>query len=67
MDMQTEQELSFPPAMRGERVDGDPLERAVMQAVRGIDAGLVAWRVTTDRVSAAVVLASSSIKAVSAV
>ncbi|MCC1492927.1 DUF4444 domain-containing protein [Cognatishimia sp. F0-27] len=43
--------------MRGEEVSADPMEIAVMQAVRGVDAGLIPWRVTADRVSAAIVLA----------
>ena len=50
-------ELTFPPAMTGEAVDGDPFETAVMRAVTGCDAGLVTYRVRVDTLAAALVLA----------
>ena len=48
--------LTFPPAMAGEAVDGDPFDTAVMRAVTGCEAGLVTYRVAVDRVGAALVL-----------
>lgn len=49
--------LTFPPAMAGEAVTGDPMETAVMRAIQGCDAGLVCYRVAADRVGAALVFA----------
>lgn len=47
--------LTFPPAMSGEEVHGDPFDGAVMRAIRGCDAGLVCHRVAADRTGAALV------------
>ena len=52
-----EQALTFPPAMSGEAVGGDPFDGAVMRAVRGCDAGLICHRVAVDRMGAALVFA----------
>lgn len=49
--------LTFPPAMSGEEVGGDPFDGAVMRAVRGCDAGLVCYRLAADRMGAALVFA----------
>lgn len=49
--------LTFPPAMAGEVVTGDPCEVAVMRAIQGVDAGLIPYRVAADRVGAALVFA----------
>lgn len=49
--------LTFPPAMSGEEVGGDPFDGAVMRAIRGCDAGLVCYRVAADRMGAALVFA----------
>ncbi|WP_323769849.1 biotin/lipoate--protein ligase family protein [Antarctobacter sp.] len=49
--------LTFPPAMSGEEVGGDPFDGAVMRAVRGCDAGLVCYRTAADRMGAALVFA----------
>lgn len=49
--------LRFPPAMTGEAVSGDPFEHAVMRAVQGVDAGLVAYRIAANRLGAAIVFA----------
>ncbi len=51
------QALTFPPQMSGEAVTSDPLEVAVLRAVKGCDAGLVTYRITSDRVGAALVFA----------
>lgn len=47
--------LTFPPAMSGEEVGGDPFDGAVMRSVRGCDAGLVCYRTAADRMGAALV------------
>ncbi|WP_043143691.1 biotin/lipoate--protein ligase family protein [Mameliella alba] len=48
--------LTFPPAMSGEEVGGDPFDGAVMRAIRGCDAGLVCYRIAADRMGAALVM-----------
>lgn len=50
-------DLTFPPAMTGEPVSGDPAEAAVLRAIQGVDAGLVTYRIAADRLGAALVLA----------
>src|SRR6056297_3471727 len=49
--------LTFPPAMSGTEVGGDPFDGAVMQAIRGCDAGLICYRRAADRMGAALVFA----------
>lgn len=49
--------LRFPPQMYGEPVDDDPLTHAAMRAVQGCDAGLVTYRIASDRLGAALVFA----------
>jgi biotin-(acetyl-CoA carboxylase) ligase len=49
--------LRFPPQMTGEASVSDPFEHAVMRAIQGCDAGLVAYRVAADRMGAALVFA----------
>ncbi|WP_420325694.1 DUF4444 domain-containing protein [Mameliella sp.] len=52
----TTEPLTFPPAMSGEEVGGDPFDGAVMRAIRGCDAGLVCHRIAADRMGAALVM-----------
>ncbi len=48
--------LSFPPAMSGEAVMEDPLDAAVKRAIMGCDAGLITYRLASDKMGAALVL-----------
>ena len=50
-------DLAFPPAMFGEKVDGDPAETAILRAIQGVDAGLITYRIASDQVGAALVFA----------
>lgn len=52
-------EPTFPPLLKGERVDGalDPFAKACAQAALGCDAGLVFYQITTDHLRAAIVFA----------
>lgn len=48
----------FPPLMKGLATGpADPMPIAVDQARRGVDAGLIAWSITEDRLRAALILA----------
>lgn len=49
--------LTLPPLMSAEAVTGDPARQACLRAREGCDAGLMTWRVTSDRVDAALVFA----------
>lgn len=53
-------EPSFPPLLRGEATDAEPLERAVGHACDGIDPGLIVHRIRPDHLSAALVLTPES-------
>lgn len=51
------EEIIFPPLMWGEATTEDVMDHAVRRATLGCDAGLVAYNVSSDRVSAALVFA----------
>ncbi|MEO1773697.1 MAG: DUF4444 domain-containing protein [Pseudomonadota bacterium] len=48
----------FPPRLRGERADSQsPIDLACQRAAIGIDPGLITWRISAERIEAAIVLA----------
>lgn len=49
--------LTFPPAMQGEAVTGDPFDVAVMRAIKGVDSGHICHRIAADRIGAALIVA----------
>lgn len=49
--------LVFPPLMHGEPATGAALEHAMLRAIQGCDAGLIAHRLLPDRAEAALVFA----------
>jgi len=57
MTMPTATQPTFPPLMTGMAVTGDPMETAILHAIKGCDAGLICYRTAADRVGAALVFA----------
>lgn len=55
--LDTPHDPTFPPLMSGEATRDDPLERAILRAEAGCDAGLVTYRIAPNTVSAALVFA----------
>lgn len=50
-------QLILPPLMSSEQATTDPAELACLRAVQGCDAGLICYRISSDRIEAALVLA----------
>jgi len=57
MSTATTPQMAFPPLMWGEETRDDVIEHAVMRATLGCDAGLIAYRLGTSEVQAALVFA----------
>lgn len=51
------EELSFPPLMRGESTTEDAIRHACLRATEGCDAGLVCYRLDTEKLQCALVFA----------